>query len=106
MKIWKKKLQPLAVGSDGWLALMKEIYDHHITMTEYEQERIIAGIQWDTTPDQGEYRKDLCDLVMELTTAHHNYEQKLLEISSAVIPELPPISGPLKQSERKKREKR
>ncbi|GBC11068.2 hypothetical protein GLOIN_2v1886697 [Rhizophagus irregularis DAOM 181602=DAOM 197198] len=50
MKIWKKNLQPLAVGSDGWLAHMKEIYDHHGTMTKYEQERIIAKIQWDTTP--------------------------------------------------------
>ncbi|CAG8726036.1 uncharacterized protein OCT59_005973 [Rhizophagus irregularis] len=106
MKVWKKKLQPLAVGSDGWLAHMKEIYDHHEMMTEYEQGRIIAGIQWDTTPDQGEYRRDLCNLVMEVTNAQYNYEMKLLEISSEVIPEIPIVSGALKQSERKKREKR
>ncbi|PKK46642.1 hypothetical protein RhiirC2_803773 [Rhizophagus irregularis] len=68
-------------------------------MTEYEQERIIAGIQWDTTPDQGEYRKNLCNLVMEVTDAHYNYEMKLREISSEIIPELPPISGSLKQKD-------
>ncbi|PKC54256.1 hypothetical protein RhiirA1_542949 [Rhizophagus irregularis] len=105
IKIWKKNLQPLAVGSDGWLAHMKEIYDHHGTMTKYEQERIIAKIQWDTTPDQGEYRKNLCNLVIEVTDAQYNYETKLLEILSEVIPELPTVSGSLKQSERKKREK-
>ncbi|PKK56157.1 hypothetical protein RhiirC2_800627 [Rhizophagus irregularis] len=55
VKVRKKKLQPLAIGSDGWLAHMKEIYDDYETMTKYEQDRIIAGIQWDTTPDQGEY---------------------------------------------------
>ncbi|PKC58035.1 hypothetical protein RhiirA1_471581, partial [Rhizophagus irregularis] len=52
MKIWKKKLQPLAVGSNGWLAHMKEIYDNHSMLTKYEQDRIIAGIKWDTTSDQ------------------------------------------------------
>ncbi|EXX71993.1 hypothetical protein RirG_073580 [Rhizophagus irregularis DAOM 197198w] len=105
MKIWKKKLQPLAVGSAGWLAHMKEIYDDHSERMEYEQERIIAGIQWDTTPDQGEYRKDLCNLVMEFTDAHYNYAKKLIEMSSEVIPDLPTVSGPLKQSERKKMQK-
>ncbi|PKK70584.1 hypothetical protein RhiirC2_849818 [Rhizophagus irregularis] len=30
LKIKKKKLQPLAVGSDGWLAYMKAIYDEHL----------------------------------------------------------------------------
>ncbi|PKB94486.1 hypothetical protein RhiirA5_438653 [Rhizophagus irregularis] len=106
MKIWKKKLQPLAVGSDGWLAHMKEIYDHHKTMMEYEQERIIAGIQWDTSPDQGEYQRDLCNVTMEFTNAHYNHGMKLTEISSEVIPDLPTVSGPLKESERKKLEKR
>ncbi|CAG8588913.1 hypothetical protein GLOIN_2v1883375 [Rhizophagus irregularis DAOM 181602=DAOM 197198] len=105
-KVSKKKLQPLAVGSDGWLALMKEIYDDHVSTIKYEQGRINAGIQWDTTPDQGEYREDLCNRVMEVTNAQYNYEMKLLEISSQVIPELPTVSGPLKQCERKKREKR
>ncbi|PKK77260.1 hypothetical protein RhiirC2_771531 [Rhizophagus irregularis] len=106
MKVWKKKLQPLAVGSDGWLAHMKEIYDNHSMLTKYEQDRIIAGIKWDTTPDQGEYRKDLCNLVMEVTDAHHNYELKLLELSIEVTPEVPPVSGHLSKSEYKKREKR
>ncbi|CAB4396218.1 unnamed protein product [Rhizophagus irregularis] len=106
MKVWKKKLQSLAVGSNGWLAHMKEIYDHHDMMTKYEQKCSIAGIQWDTTPDQGIYRKELCDLIMEVTDAKYNYETKLREISSEVIPELPTISGSLKQSKRKKREKR
>ncbi|CAG8751750.1 4307_t:CDS:2 [Rhizophagus irregularis] len=105
-KVQKKKLQPLAVGSDGWLAHMKEIYDDHVSMIEYEQGRIDAGIQWGTTPDQGEYRMDLCNHVMEFTNAQYNYEMKLLEISSEVIPDLPTVSGPLKQSERKKHEKR
>ncbi|EXX54350.1 hypothetical protein RirG_235320 [Rhizophagus irregularis DAOM 197198w] len=56
-------------------------------------------------PDQGEYRKNLCNLVIEVTDAQYNYETKLLEILSEVIPELPTVSGSLKQSERKKREK-
>ncbi|EXX64108.1 hypothetical protein RirG_145950 [Rhizophagus irregularis DAOM 197198w] len=77
MKVWKKKLQPLAVGSDGWLAHMKEIYDHHESMTEYQQGKIDAGIQWETTPDQGEYRRDLCDLIMQVTNNKHDYEMKL-----------------------------
>ncbi|PKC00760.1 hypothetical protein RhiirA5_427731, partial [Rhizophagus irregularis] len=90
MKIWKKKLQPLAVGSDGWLTYMKEIYDHHSMLLKYEQDRIIAGIKWNTTPDQGEYRKNLCNIVMEVTDAHHNYELKLLEMSIKVTPVVAP----------------
>ncbi|CAG8767439.1 18215_t:CDS:2, partial [Rhizophagus irregularis] len=80
MKVWKKKLQPLAVGSDGWLAHMKEIYDHHESMTEYQQGKIDAGIQWETTPDQGEYRRDLCDLIMQRHSQQlKEYEQKKQE---------------------------
>ncbi|PKB94347.1 hypothetical protein RhiirA5_439000 [Rhizophagus irregularis] len=94
------------VGSDGWLAHMKEIYDHHVLITEYEQGRINAGIQWDTTSDQGEYRMDLCNRIMEFTNAQYNYEMKLLEISLEVIPNLPTVSGSLKQGKRNKREKR
>ncbi|CAG8717537.1 hypothetical protein GLOIN_2v1491859 [Rhizophagus irregularis DAOM 181602=DAOM 197198] len=106
LKIRTKQLQPLAVGSDGWLALMKEIYDDHVSMTKYERGKIDAGIQWETTPDQGEYRRDLCDLIMQVTDNKHEYEMKLLEISSLVPPELPIVPGPIKNSERKKREKR
>ncbi|PKC72597.1 hypothetical protein RhiirA1_452107, partial [Rhizophagus irregularis] len=106
MKIWKKKLQPLAVGSDGWLTHMKEIYDHHSMLSKYEQDRIIAGIKWNTTPDQGEYRKNLCNIVMEVTDAHHNYELKLLEMSIEVTPEVAPVSEHLPKREYKKREKR
>ncbi|GBC22134.2 hypothetical protein GLOIN_2v1674323 [Rhizophagus irregularis DAOM 181602=DAOM 197198] len=106
LKIQTKQLQPLAVGSDGWLALMKEIYDDYISSTKYEQGKIDAGIQWETTPDQGEYRRDLCDLIMQVTNNKHEYEMKLLEISSSVPPELPIVTGPIKNSERKKREKR
>ncbi|PKB95237.1 hypothetical protein RhiirA5_368057, partial [Rhizophagus irregularis] len=95
-----------AVGSDGWLALMKEIYDDHVLTTKYEQGKIDAGIQWETTPDQGEYRRDLCDLIMQVTDNKHDYVMKLLEISSLVPPELPIVTGPIKNSERKKCEKR
>ncbi|PKK60159.1 hypothetical protein RhiirC2_793745 [Rhizophagus irregularis] len=42
---------------------------------------------------------------MEVTDAQYNYEKKLLEISSEVIPELPTVSGSLKQKiEQKRRE--
>ncbi|PKC57630.1 hypothetical protein RhiirA1_497707 [Rhizophagus irregularis] len=71
-----------------------------------DQKKIEAGIQWETTPDQGEYRRDLCDLIMQVTDHIHDYEKKLLEISSLVPPELPIVTGPIKNSERKKREKR
>ncbi|GBC49703.2 hypothetical protein GLOIN_2v1601737 [Rhizophagus irregularis DAOM 181602=DAOM 197198] len=104
-KIWKKNLQPLAVGSDGWLAFMKVIYDEHVSRTKYLQGKIDAGIQWETTPDQGEYRSNLCSLVMQVTNHKHEYEMKLLEISSSVPPELPIVTGPINNSERKKREK-
>ncbi|PKB93217.1 hypothetical protein RhiirA5_441985, partial [Rhizophagus irregularis] len=106
LKIHTKQLQPLAVGSDGWLALMKEIYDDYISSTKRDQKKIEAGIQWETTPDQGEYRRNLCDLIMQVTDHIHDYEKKLLEISSLVPPELPIVTGPIKNSERKKREKR
>ncbi|PKK64169.1 hypothetical protein RhiirC2_854510 [Rhizophagus irregularis] len=91
-KIRKKKLKPLAAGSDSWLACMQEIYDDHVSTTKYEQDKIDAGIKWDTTPDQGQYRNNLCNLVIRFTDIHHAYQSKLLELSTEVIPEIPPIS--------------
>ncbi|CAB5188079.1 unnamed protein product [Rhizophagus irregularis] len=85
---------------------MKEIYDDHISTTKHNQGKIDAGIQWETFPDQGEYRRDLCNDIMQVTDHKHEYEKKLLEISSSVPPELPIVIGPVKNSERKKREKR
>ncbi|PKK62425.1 hypothetical protein RhiirC2_790412, partial [Rhizophagus irregularis] len=102
-RLKRKKLQPLAVGSDGWLAFMKEIYDDHCASMKYEQDRINAGIKWDTTPDQGEYRKGLCDLVTKITDAHHQYELKSLELSTEVIPDVPPASGYLPKKELRSR---
>ncbi|PKK41528.1 hypothetical protein RhiirC2_804802 [Rhizophagus irregularis] len=87
---------------------MKEIYDDHCADMKYEQHRINARIKWDTTPDQGEYREDLCDLIIEVTNARHNYGLKLLELSIEVTPEVPPVSEYLPKSEYKnaKREER
>uniref|UniRef100_U9UNC6 Uncharacterized protein n=1 Tax=Rhizophagus irregularis (strain DAOM 181602 / DAOM 197198 / MUCL 43194) TaxID=747089 RepID=U9UNC6_RHIID len=47
-------------------------------------------IPFTTLKNQGEYRKDLCNLVMEVTDAHHNYELKLLKLSIEVTPKVPP----------------
>ncbi|PKK56664.1 hypothetical protein RhiirC2_721722 [Rhizophagus irregularis] len=85
---------------------MKEIYDDHCTFMKYEQHRINAGIKWDTTPDQGEYWEDLCNLVIGVTDALHNYELKRLELSIEVTPEIPSVSEYLLKSEYKKCEKR
>ncbi|CAG8729015.1 2029_t:CDS:2, partial [Rhizophagus irregularis] len=62
-------------------------------------------IPFTTLKNQGEYRKDLCNLVMEVTDAHHNYELKLLKLSIEVTPKVPPVSGHLlKPLAQKKRE--
>ncbi|CAG8617383.1 3267_t:CDS:2 [Rhizophagus irregularis] len=50
-KIRKRNLNPLTVGSNAWLAHMKEIYDQHEEDMKYEREKTDAGIRWDTTPD-------------------------------------------------------
>ncbi|GBC49950.2 hypothetical protein GLOIN_2v1886697 [Rhizophagus irregularis DAOM 181602=DAOM 197198] len=64
-------------------------------------------IPFTTLKNQGEYRKDLCNLVMEVTDAHHNYELKLLKLSIEVTPKVPPVSGHLlKREYKKKREER
>ncbi|UZO04895.1 uncharacterized protein OCT59_025257 [Rhizophagus irregularis] len=43
--IRKRNLKLLTVGSNAWLAHMKEIYDIHIENTQYEQAKIDAGSQ-------------------------------------------------------------
>ncbi|PKK68015.1 hypothetical protein RhiirC2_782801 [Rhizophagus irregularis] len=50
LKVKKCKLKSLTVGSDGWLAHMKEIYEHDQRKKKEAQKEIDADIQWDTTP--------------------------------------------------------
>ncbi|PKC52925.1 hypothetical protein RhiirA1_480375 [Rhizophagus irregularis] len=81
-KIKKRKLKPL-------------------TDMLYERKKTDAGIRWDTTPKKGIYRQELCNVIMEYTDARHDYELKLLEVSSTIQT----VPGSLKKSEQKKREK-
>ncbi|PKB97084.1 hypothetical protein RhiirA5_431733 [Rhizophagus irregularis] len=68
---------------------------------KYIQDKIDAGSLWDTTPKKGIYQKDLCDMIMEYTTVHYDYELKLLKVSSEA--QTVPVS--FKKSEQHKREK-
>uniref|UniRef100_U9TT89 Uncharacterized protein n=1 Tax=Rhizophagus irregularis (strain DAOM 181602 / DAOM 197198 / MUCL 43194) TaxID=747089 RepID=U9TT89_RHIID len=97
----KHNLKPLTVGSNAWLSHMKEIYDIYVEDMKYEQGKTDAGLRWDTTSEKGIYQEGLCNMLMEYTTARHDYELKLLEVSSNT--QTVPVS--LKKSEQRKREK-
>ncbi|PKY32338.1 hypothetical protein RhiirB3_450456 [Rhizophagus irregularis] len=93
-KIRKRKLIPLTVGCEAWLAHMEEIYKKHLENLQYDLDCKAAACQWDTTEEKGSYRKDLCAIIMEHTTAHHTYELKLREVSSDAQIVLAPLVRP------------
>ncbi|PKK61548.1 hypothetical protein RhiirC2_718337 [Rhizophagus irregularis] len=47
-QIRKRKLKPLTVGSEAWLAHMEEIYNIHLEKLQYDLDRKAAISQWDT----------------------------------------------------------
>ncbi|PKC74372.1 hypothetical protein RhiirA1_388169 [Rhizophagus irregularis] len=81
-------------------ALMKKIYDDHEEDMIYERKKTDAGIRWDTNPENGIYRQELCDVIMEYTDFRHDYELKLLEVSSTIQS----VPGSLNKKEQKKPE--
>ncbi|PKY63049.1 hypothetical protein RhiirA4_490796, partial [Rhizophagus irregularis] len=81
-KMKGKKLQPLMVGSDAWLAHMEEIYIEHEKELKYEKLRLEYTIKWEVDLDRAEFRENLLRNVVAYTDALHDYESKKLEIAS------------------------
>ncbi|PKY62019.1 hypothetical protein RhiirA4_524843, partial [Rhizophagus irregularis] len=103
MKIKKKKLQPLMVGSDAWLAHMEEIYKRHKADKRHNEKLLAYSIKWDTDPDRAEYREDSLMILMEYTNAFHDYELKKLEIASR--PPCLPVTKNMNKKKQKKKNK-
>ncbi|PKY27436.1 hypothetical protein RhiirB3_478569 [Rhizophagus irregularis] len=102
-RIKRHKLKPLTVGSEAWLAHMEEIYNIHLENLQYDLDKKsqwetsdekAAISQWETSDIKGTYRRDLCDIIMEYTTAYHNYELKLREVSAKALIVLEPLVRP------------
>ncbi|PKC02742.1 hypothetical protein RhiirA5_424789 [Rhizophagus irregularis] len=102
-RIKRHKLRPLTVGSEAWLAHMEEIYNIHLENLQYDLDKKsqwetsdekAAISQWETSDIKGTYRRDLCDIIMEYTTAYHNYELKLREVSAKALIVLEPLVRP------------
>ncbi|CAB4414247.1 unnamed protein product [Rhizophagus irregularis] len=100
-KIKGKKLQPLVVGSEAWLAHMEEIYVRHERDRIYKEKLLAYSIKWDTDPDRAEYREDGVWVLMAYTDALHAYELKKLEIASR-----PPCLPVTKNTNKKKQKKK
>ncbi|CAB4435802.1 unnamed protein product [Rhizophagus irregularis] len=103
MKIKKKKLQPLLVGSDAWLAHMEEIYKEHESNKRFNERLLAYSNKWDIDSDRAEYRECLLDNVMTYTDAFHDYEVKKLEIASRPPPL--PVPKNTKKGKQKKKNK-
>ncbi|CAB4421843.1 unnamed protein product [Rhizophagus irregularis] len=101
LKIKKKNLQPLMVGSDAWLAHMEEIYKRYETDRRYNEKKLANSIKWDIDPDRAEYREDSTWILMAYTDAFHSYELKKLEIASR-----PPCLPVTKNTNKKKQKKK
>ncbi|PKC13888.1 hypothetical protein RhiirA5_410075 [Rhizophagus irregularis] len=56
-QIRERKLKPLTVGSEAWLAHMEEIYNIHLENLQYDLDKKAAISQWNTTDEKE--RKDL-----------------------------------------------
>ncbi|CAB4424275.1 unnamed protein product [Rhizophagus irregularis] len=102
-KIKNKKLQPLVVGSDAWLAHMEEIYNKHESTKRHNEKILAYSIKWDTDSDRAEYRECLLDNVMTYTDVFHDYEVKKLEIASRPPPL--PVPKNTKKGKQKKKNK-
>ncbi|PKY59775.1 hypothetical protein RhiirA4_482798 [Rhizophagus irregularis] len=76
LNIKRKKLQPLTVGSDAWLAHMEEIYKRHETDRKEKENLLAYSIKWDTDPGRAEYREDSLNALMNYTNAFQDYEYK------------------------------
>ncbi|CAB4428172.1 unnamed protein product [Rhizophagus irregularis] len=81
-KIKKKKLQPLTVGSDAWLAHMNELYQEHEMIRKYNENLLAYTIKWGVDSKRADYRESLLLNVIDFTDAFHNFELKKLEIAS------------------------
>ncbi|CAB4415006.1 unnamed protein product [Rhizophagus irregularis] len=101
-KIRGKKLQPLVVGSDAWLAHMEEVYKEHEATKRRNEQLLAYSIKWETDPDRADYREGLLDNVMTYTNAFHDYEIKKLEIASRPQP-LPVPKNIKKKGKQKKK---
>ncbi|CAB4435176.1 unnamed protein product [Rhizophagus irregularis] len=99
MNIKRKKLEPLTVGSDAWLAHMEEIYKEHESIKRRNENKSAFSIKWETGPDRAEYREYLCENVVNYTDAFHDYEVKKLEIASRP----PPLPVPKKTKKGKQK---
>ncbi|PKY62955.1 hypothetical protein RhiirA4_490473, partial [Rhizophagus irregularis] len=100
-RIKGKKLQPLMVGSDAWLAHMEEIYKEHERERKYKELKLENSIKWEVDPDRAEFREDLSRNVTAYTDAFHEYESKKLEIASRPPPLPVPIN--IKKGKQKKK---
>ncbi|PKY62632.1 hypothetical protein RhiirA4_489438, partial [Rhizophagus irregularis] len=85
-KIKKKKLQPLTVGSDAWLAHMNELYQEHEMIRKYNENLLAYTIKWGVDSKRADYRESLLLNVIDFTDAFHNFELKKLEIASRPPP--------------------
>ncbi|PKY45305.1 hypothetical protein RhiirA4_516346 [Rhizophagus irregularis] len=103
LKIKKKNLQPLAVGSDAWLAIMEEIYIEHESTKRHNEKILAYSIKWDTDSARAEYRECLLDNVMTYTNVFHDYEVKKLEV--ALRPPSLPVPKNTKKGKQKKKNK-
>ncbi|CAB4430823.1 unnamed protein product [Rhizophagus irregularis] len=101
MKVKKKKLQPLMVGSEAWLAHMEEIYKRHEATNRNNKRLLELSIKWETDSDRAEFRDSCLYWLMSYTDALHAYELKKLEIASRPPP-LPVTKNSKKKKEKKK----
>ncbi|CAB5159190.1 unnamed protein product [Rhizophagus irregularis] len=56
-QIRERKLKPLTVGSEAWLAHMEEIYNIHLENLQYDLDKKAAISQWNTTDEKDLLKK-------------------------------------------------
>ncbi|PKY60721.1 hypothetical protein RhiirA4_484749, partial [Rhizophagus irregularis] len=103
MNIKRKKLQPLTVGSDPWLAHMEAIYREHELTRKHNENLLAFSIKWGVDSSRAEYRENMLNRVVDYTDAFHEYESKKLEIASRPPPL--PVPKDTKKGKQKKKNK-